>query len=125
MTTCFAACAVNHNGFERSRSEEVPVFHFTLDVHFPNEEEKQAFVARLNAVRDLFSLGGEKIHNYELLSQLFALAENTACPPAAARPQPDNTISMLSSSGKSVKLCNVYPCANRGIPGLSMFICSY
>ena len=108
-----------------SRSEEPPIFCFTLDVHFSNEEEKQAFVARLNAVRDLFLPVGEKIRNYELLSQIFALAENTPRPPAATCPQPDNTISILSSSGKSTKLCNVCPCAKRSIPGLSMFICSY
>ena len=91
---------------KRRRCEEAnPVFRFTLDVCFSNEEEKHAFVARLSAVRDLYSpVGGEKIRNYELLSQLFSLAENAPRPHSAACPQPSNTISMLSSSGKNLKL---------------------
>lgn len=89
----------------RKCEEATPVFRFTLDVRLPNEEEKQAFLARLSAVRDLYSPGrGEKIRNYELLSQLFSLAENTPRPHSAACPQPSNTISMLSLSGKSLKL---------------------
>ena len=89
----------------RKCKEDTPVFRFTLDVRFPNEEEKQAFVARLSAVRDLYSPGGgEKIRNYELLSQLFSLAESTPRPHSAACPQPSNMISVLSSSGKSLRL---------------------
>ena len=76
-----------------------------MDVCFPNEEEKQEFVARLSTVRDLYSPeGGEKIPNYELLSQLSSLAENTPHPHSALLvPGPLNTINMLSLSGKSLK----------------------
>ena len=73
-------------------------------MHFPNEEEKQVFVARLSAVKYLYlPEGEEKICNYELLSQLFSLAENTPHPHSAACPQPSNTINMLSASGNEPK----------------------
>ena len=56
----------------------MPVFRFSLHVHvhFLTKIEKEAFMARLSHMRDLFSLsGGTKVHNYEQFSQLLSLAE--------------------------------------------------
>ena len=59
---------------------------------------------RLSKVSDLYSTReGEKIRNYELLSQFLTLAEKTPNSHSAACPQLSNTISVLSSSGKSLK----------------------
>ena len=47
---------------------------FTLDVTFVSEDAKEAFLTRLNAVRDfLMPEGADKLDHYRLLSALFAL----------------------------------------------------
>ena len=47
-----------------------------MDVRFQTETEKEVFIARLSCVRNLLSSKeGEKVENYELLSQFFPLAD--------------------------------------------------
>ena len=53
----------------------MPIFHLCMDVCFQTESGKEALIARLSSVRDLFSPEiGDKVHNYELLSQVLSLA---------------------------------------------------
>ena len=98
---------------KRRRSEslpQTPVFQFTLDVRFPTDTEKKAFIARLDRVRDLFSTeGGEKVRNYELLSQLFSLAETRQLSQqnqSSVRTESYSTVNMLGSNGElSISMC--------------------
>ena len=91
---------------KRRRSEnlpQTPVFRFSLDVRFQTETEKEAFIARLSRVRDLFSTEGEKVHNYELLSQLFSLAETRQLSqqsPDTVTTESCSAINMLGSNGE-------------------------
>ena len=93
---------------KRRRSEgspKTPVFRFSLDVRFQTEIQKEAFITRLGNIRDLLSPeGGEKVHNYELLSHLFSLAETRPIPlpsQTTDTPQsPASTTNMLGSNGE-------------------------
>ena len=98
---------------------------FTLDVKFASEQAKEAFLKRLNAVRDLVTPeGSAKVDNYGLLSALFSLAESSNQQPssrerdterpgpttserqgesAGAVPERATTGSFLSSGGKCYK----------------------
>ena len=50
---------------------------FTIDVKFPSDDAKEAFLTRLGTVRDLMSPpGSAKLDNHGLLSALLSLAED-------------------------------------------------
>ena len=101
---CYDCCFAMTSKRRRSETSQPPVFRFSLDVRFSTESEKEAFIARLTSVRDLFSPeGGEKVHNYELLSQLFSLAETRPLSrpsQAVVSPQSSSTTNMLAANGE-------------------------
>ena len=113
---CFAFCSGMASKRRRSESfPKTPVFRFSLDVRFQTEIQKEAFITRLDNIRDLLSPeGGEKMHNYELLSHLFSLAETRPISlPTKATDTPQSsasTTNMLGSSGEMLHqvFCNAH-----------------
>ena len=97
-------------------SSPAQVFQFSLYVHFKTESEKEVFIARLTSVRDLFSPeGGEKVHNYELLSQLFSLAETRPLSrpsQATVSPQSSCMTNILAANGEMFWKLLYYTCWN-------------
>ena len=81
----------------------------TLDVTFPSEESKEAFLVRLGKVRDAMTpAGAAKLDNYSLLSGLFSLAENqpstTQCHSGELSHPPLGSTTMLQSAGECIEL---------------------
>ena len=102
---------------KRRRSEtssQATVFRFSLDVRFKTESEKEAFITRLTSVRDLFSPeGGEKVHNYELLNQLFSLAKTrplSRLSQDTVSPQSSCMINILAANGEMFWKLLYYTC---------------
>ena len=89
---------------------------FSPYVHFKTESEKEVFIARLTSIRDLFSPeGGEKVYNYELLSQLFSLAETRPLSwPSQATVSPKSSCmtNILAANGEMFWKLLHYTCWN-------------
>ena len=74
---------------------------YTLDIHFGLEAEKDVFLKRLSAVRDILS-GGESlasIDNFGLMSAMFDIVEGLGGIPSAGNER-QSVQSFMRDSGK-------------------------
>ena len=74
---------------------------YTLDIHFGDVAEKDAFVKRLGTVRSLLSSGNvSSVDNFGLMTAMFEIVEGVASWSSSAGNERQTVQSFMRNSGK-------------------------